>query len=179
MLYCSCHLILCHMSVYILWSYGAATWSHMSVYLLWGCHLILSRNCGFNWHFTEHVPNLYYKSWNNWKRFSPRLGPPYPSRRSHLSGQKDWRKGGGDWFRQCFSPKSYYFLHQQFLIPTSCTHILLYLAQTYFSLHIHWPIIHIIFSFGRIIIDIIVYGRKRKTCIIIRRKINDNVAWWF
>jgi len=113
------------MSVYILWSYGAATWSHMSVYLLWGCHLILSRNCGFNWHFTEHVPNLYYKSWNNWKRFSPRLGPPYPSRRSHLSGQKDWRKGGGDWFRQCFSPKSYYFLHQQFLIPTSCTHILL------------------------------------------------------
>jgi len=31
----------------------------------------------------------------------------------------------GDWFRLCFPPKSYYFLHHQFPIPTSCTHILL------------------------------------------------------
>ena len=74
---------------------------------------------------------LYYKSWNNWKQFSPRLGPPYPSRRSHLSVQKAWRKGGRDWFRQCFPPKSYYFLHQQFTIPIFCTHILLF-----FSTHI-------------------------------------------
>ena len=57
--------------------------------------------------------------------FSPRLGPPYPSRRLHLSGQKVWRKGGGNWFRQYFPPESYYFLHQQFPIPTSYTHILL------------------------------------------------------
>ena len=71
-----------------------------------------------------HHISLYYKSWNNWKYFTPRLGPPYPSRRPHLSGQKVWRKGEGDWFRQCFPPKSYYFIHQQFPIPTSCTHIL-------------------------------------------------------
>ena len=39
------------------------------------------------------------------------------------------------------------------------------LAHIYFSLHINWPIIHVIFSSGRIIIDIIVYQRKIKTCI--------------
>ena len=26
-----------------------------------------------------------YKSWNNWNLFSPKLSPPYPSRRPHLS----------------------------------------------------------------------------------------------
>ena len=45
------------------------------------------------------------------------------------------------------------------------THILLSFSIHILSLHIHWPIIHVIFSFGRIIIDIIVYGRKWKTCI--------------
>ena len=35
------------------------------------------------------------------------------------------------------------------------------------------PIIHnIFFSFRKIIIVIIVYGRKRKTCIIFRRKLD-------
>ena len=68
---------------------------------------------------------LYYKSWNNWKQFLPRLGPPSLSLMSHLSGQKVWQKGGGDWFRKCFPPKFYYFLHHQFFIPISCTHILL------------------------------------------------------
>ena len=178
MLYCSCHLILCHMSVYILWSYGAATWSHMSVYLLWGCHLILSRNCGFNWHFTEHVPNLYYKSWNNWKRFSPRLGPPYPSRRSHLSGQNDWRKGGEIDFVNVFRQNPITFYTSNFLYPPHVPTYYFPLAHTYFPLHINWPIIHVIFSFRSIIIDIIVYGRKIKTCIIFERKINNITAWW-
>ena len=35
---------------------------------------------------------LYYKSWNNWKHFSPKLNPLYLSRRSHLSDPKVWRK---------------------------------------------------------------------------------------
>ena len=77
--------------------------------------------------------NLYYKSWNNWNHFSPKLDPLCPSRRPHLSGQKTWRKIGGHWFRQWFPLKSYYFLHQQFLIPTSCTHILLSFNTHIFS----------------------------------------------
>ena len=36
---------------------------------------------------------LYYKSWNNWNSFSPRLGPPYPSRWSHLSAQRFDERG--------------------------------------------------------------------------------------
>ena len=39
------------------------------------------------------------------------------------------------------------------------------LVYTYFPLHMRSPIIHDIFSFRKIIIVIIVYGRKRKTCI--------------
>ena len=93
--------------------------------------LLMSRN-PYCFRLLMHVSlYLYYKSWNNWKRFSPRLGPPYPLRRPHLSGQKAWRKRGGDWFRQYFPPKFYYFLHQQFSIHTFCTHILLS-----FSIHI-------------------------------------------
>ena len=38
------------------------------------------------------------------------------------------------------------------------------------------PIIRIIIYFERIIIDIIVYGRKRKTYIIFRRKINNIIS---
>ena len=72
-------------------------------------------------------------------------------------------KGGGNPFSDkrnmliLFTPVIFY-THLLYL------HII-FLAHTYFSLHIYWPIIHVIFSFGRIIIDIIVYGRKRKTCI--------------
>ena len=39
------------------------------------------------------------------------------------------------------------------------------LAHIYFPLHINWSIIHVIFFSERIIIDIIVYERKIKTCI--------------
>ena len=39
------------------------------------------------------------------------------------------------------------------------------LPHKYFPLHVNWPIIHVIFSSRRIIIDIIVYERKIKTCI--------------
>ena len=37
-------------------------------------------------------------------------------------------------------------------------------------------IIRVIIYFRIIIIDIIVYGRKRKICIIFGRKLNDTVA---
>ena len=121
---------------------------------------------------------LYYKSWNNWKHFSLRLGPLYPSRRPHLSGQKAWPKGGGDWFRQCFHQNPITFYTIDFLYPPLVPTYYFFLAYTYFPLHIHRLIIHVIFSFGMIIIDIIVYGRKRKTCIIFGRKINDIIAWW-
>ena len=46
------------------------------------------------------------------------------------------------------------------------------LVYTYFPLHMRLPIIHDIFSFRKIIIVIIVYGRKRKMCIIFRRKLD-------
>ena len=99
------------------------------------------------------------------KMFLTKIRPTVPLTEAPLSGQKVWWKGGGDWFRQCFPPKSYYFLHQQFSIPTFCTHILLS-----FSTHIlsfAHTLTHNLchFSFRRIIIDIVVYGRKRKTCI--------------
>ena len=100
------------------------------------------------------------KNWNNWKYFLPRLDPLYPSRRPHLLDQKVRRKGGEIGFVNVFHQNPITFYTSIFFIPTSCTHILLF-----FSIHIHWPIIHVIFSFGRIKIDIIVYGRKRKTCI--------------
>ena len=35
---------------------------------------------------------LYYKNWNIWKKISSKLGPPYPSQKSYLSGQKFWPK---------------------------------------------------------------------------------------
>ena len=127
--------------------------------------------------FTYYFPLVY--TYFPLYIFLPRLGLLYPSRRPHLSGQKVWRKGEGDWFRQYFPPKSYNFLHHQFSIPTFCTHILLT-----FSTHI-LMFVHTLthnsrhFFFWRIIIDIIVFERKKKTCIIFRRKINGIVAWWF
>ena len=79
-----------------------------------------------------------------------------------MLGQKTWRKWG-HCFRQCFSSKFYYFLQYQFSIHISRTHILLF-----FSIHIlffaHTLIYNSRYFFGRII-NIIVYGRKRKTCI--------------
>ena len=99
------------------------------------------------------------------KTFLTKIKPTVSLTKAPLSGQKAWWKGWGDWFRQCLPPKSYYFLHQQFSIPTSYTHILLSFSIHILSLQIHWPIIHVIFSFGRIIIDIVVYGRKWKMCI--------------
>ena len=103
--------------------------SHFIIVMLEAWDAILKWICffsnGMGRTLLQNGVNLSIKSWNNWNIFSPRLSPPYPSRRPHLSVQKVWRKRGGDWFRQCFPPKSYYFLHQQFSIPTFCTHILL------------------------------------------------------
>ena len=113
------------------------------------------------------------------KTFLTKIRPTVPLTEAPLVRPKAWRKGGRDWFRQYFPPKSYYFLHQQFSIPTSCTHILLTFSThiLFFAHTLTYNSHH--FFFWRIIIDIIVFGRKRKTCIIFRRKINGIVAWWF
>ena len=105
--------------------------------------------------------------------FSPRLGPPYSSRKSYLSGQKVWRKGvenhsliEGKCFTEMlilFTPTISY-AHLLYPCFTFLWHIL------YFPLHMHSPITHVIICFGRIIIDIIILLRKRKTRIIFGRK---------
>ena len=114
------------------------------------------------------MDHLYYKSWNNWNPFSPRLGPPYPSRRTHLSAQRFDERGCRPTKlieEKCFhqNPNTFYTKH--FYLLTFVPTYYFLVAYTYFPLHIHWPIIYVIFSFGMIIIDIIIYGRKRKTYI--------------
>ena len=72
--------------------------------------------------------NLSIKSWNNWKSFLPRLVPPYPSRRSHLSGQKIWRKGVETHFLiegKYFHQKVNTFYTKNSTIPTHPTRITL------------------------------------------------------
>ena len=64
---------------------------------------------------------LYYKNWNNCKLFSLKLGPPYPLRRSHLSGQKVWRKGGDIDFVYQKPLKAKTFFTKSFYIPTPCS----------------------------------------------------------
>ena len=90
------------------------------------------------WHVIESILYLYYKSWNNWNLFSPILGPPYPSQRSHLSGQRFDEKGcrpmkliEGKCFHQ--NPNIFYTKH-------SSTHLLYphitFLCHTlYFPFH--------------------------------------------
>ena len=56
-----------------------------------------------------------------------------------------------------FYQKANTFLHQQFIIPNSCTRVLLF-----FGTHLHMSIIRIISYFGRIIIDIIVLRKEKK-----------------
>ena len=64
--------------------------------------------------------HLYYNSWKNWNSFSLRLGPPYSSWRSHLSGPEVWRKWVKSHFlieEKCFRPKNLFFLTKSFSIP--------------------------------------------------------------
>ena len=76
------------------------------------------------------------------------------------------------------------YFHQNsnsFYTKHLCTHLLylhiIFLWHTlYFSVHMHSPMIRPIICFGMIIINIIFYARKRKTCIIFGRKINNIVA---
>ena len=113
---------------------------------------------------------LYYKSWNNWNPFSPRWGPPYPSRSPHLSCLKVWRKGGGDWFHQYFHQNSNTFYTRNILYPPLVPAYYFPLAHTLLSFEHAFTHNSHHYLFGRVIIDIIVYGRKRKTCIIFGRK---------
>ena len=100
------------------------------------------------------------------KIFLTKIRPTLPLTDAPLVRPKGLTKGRGDWFHQYFPPKSYYIWHQQFSIPTSCTHILLsFSTYILFFTHTLTHNSHLFFSFGRIIIDIIVHGRKRKTCI--------------
>jgi len=90
-------------------------------------------------------PNLlYYKSWNNWNPFSPRWGPPYPSRRPHLSGQKVWWKRGR-LVSSIFSTKILIlFTPGIFYTHLLYPHITFLWRILYFPLNMHSPIIRII-----------------------------------
>ena len=66
--------------------------------------------------------HLYYNSWKNWNSFSLRLGPPYSSWRSHLSGPEVWRKGVVTHFLiegKCFyqNPNTFYTSNLLYLYP--------------------------------------------------------------
>ena len=64
--------------------------------------------------------HLYYNSWKNWNSFSLRLGPPYSSWRSHLSGPEVWRKGVVTHFlieRKCFYRNANTFYTKHFCLP--------------------------------------------------------------
>ena len=89
--------------------------------------------------------SIYYKGWNNWNSFSPRLNSPYPSRRPHLSGKNVWQKGGDIDFVNVFHQNPITFYTSNFLYPPHVPTYYFSLAHTYFPLHIHWPIIHVIF----------------------------------
>ena len=120
---------------------------------------------------------LYYKSWNNWKHFSPRLSPPYLSQKPHCQAKKPDERDGEIDFVNVYHQNPIIFYTSNFLYTPLVPTYYFPLADTYFPLHIHRLIIDAIFSFGRIIINIIVYEKKRKTCIIFRRKINDIDSW--
>jgi hypothetical protein len=64
----------------------------------------------------------------------PRLGPPYTSRRSHLSGKRFDEKGGDPFFdrRKMFLPKTYSFYTDNFLYPPLVPMYYFLLAHTLF-----------------------------------------------
>ena len=79
---------------------------------------------------------LYYKSWNNWKQFLPRLGPPSLSLMSHFTDvplvrPKGLTKGRGRLVSSMFSTK----ILLLFTPAISYTH-LLYPHITFFRIHI-------------------------------------------
>ena len=84
------------------------------------------------------VKYIYYKSWNNWNPFSPRLGSPYPSRRSHLSAQMFGEKGcrptkliEGKYFHQ--NPNTFYTKHSS--THLLCPYITFLCHTLYFPFH--------------------------------------------
>ena len=125
--------------------------------------------------------------------FSSRLSPPYPSWRSH---PEVWQKGAvthflieGKWFHQNYN--SFYTKHSSthLLYPhiTFIWHPLLSFAHAFIHNSRHYlfwkdnnwhhcfmegPIICVTILIGRIIIDIIIYVRKRQMCIVFDRKVN-------
>ena len=105
--------------------------------------------------------------------FSPRLGPPYSSRKSYLSGQKVWRKGVEN--HSLIEGKCFTEMLILFTPTISYTH-LLYPRFTflwhilYFPLHMHSPITHVIICFGRIIIDIIILWNEKRCVLFLEGK---------
>jgi len=63
---------------------------------------------------------LYYKSWNNWNPFSPRLGPPYSSQRPYLSAREVWQEMWRPMvltFLKCFCQNVNTFYTKHFCLP--------------------------------------------------------------
>ena len=87
--------------------------------------LISSGNCEFDF-ITQHricmyiILNIFIYTIKVETFFSPRLGPPYPSQRTHLSCPEVWRKGVETYFLiegKCFYPKANTFFTNNFTIP--------------------------------------------------------------
>ena len=101
------------------------------------------------------------------KIFLTKIRSTVPLLEAPLVRPKDLTKGreGEVGFVNVFHQNLIIFYTSNFLYPPPVPTYYFCLAYSYFHLHIHWPIIYVIFSFGRIKIDIIIYESKRKTCI--------------
>ena len=112
------------------------------------------------------------------KPFS-KIGPTVPLTEAPLVRLKGWTKGRVRLVSSIFFTKililftpAIFYTHLLYPRITFLWHTL------YFSLHMHSPIIRVIIYFERIIIDIIIYGRKRKMYIIFGRKIKYMPSLW-
>ena len=119
-----------------------------------------------------------YKKLKQLKLFLTKIGPAIPLTEARLVSPKSLTKERGRLVSSMFPTKILIlFIPAISYTHTPYIHVLLsFSTYFYFLFHIHSSIIRVIIYFGRIIIDIIIFDRKRKMCIIFGRKINNIIA---
>ena len=112
-----------------------------------------------------------YKKLKQLKIFLTKIRLTVPLTEAPLVRPKGLTKGRGRLVSSIFSTKilllfttTFFYTHLLY------SHITFILTHTYFSLHMHSPIIHVIICFRRLIIDIIVYGRNERHALFLEGK---------